>query len=193
EPLFWMHVITPGYFSVMRIRLESGRAFTRTDRTGPPVAIITAASANRYWPGRSPLGRQIRFVGDNRWRTIVGVVRDVRAYSLTQSEPDWIKGTIYVPHSERATLEDGRIPVDMTLTLRTRLGQDQVRAMMGRLSAHAASRLAIGDVRPMSDIVGEALAAPSATASLLIAMAVVAVALGCIGVYGVISFLVSRQ
>ena len=193
EPLFWMHVITPDYFRVMRIHLESGRAFTPEDLTGPPVAVITAASANHYWPGRSPLGRQIRFVGDDRWRTIVGVVADVRAYTLARSEPEWIKGTIYVPHSERTTLEDGRIPMEMTLTLRTTQSQDQVRAMLGRLSANTASRLTIGDVRPMSDIVAEALAAPSATVSLLISMAVVAVVLGCIGVYGVISFLVSRQ
>jgi hypothetical protein len=81
SPLFWLHTITPDYFRVMDIRIETGRAFTREDASGgAPVAIVTSATAHRFWPGQSPLGRHVRFVGEPHWHTIVGVVTDVRAF-----------------------------------------------------------------------------------------------------------------
>ena len=193
EPLFWLHVITPGYFQVMDIRVESGRAFAREDLTGPPVAIVTSATARRFWDGQNPIGRRVRFVGEKRWHTIVGVVADVRAYDLTKDVPDWIDGTLYVPHSPNATMEDGRVPTDMTLTLRTALAGGQVETLLRRLVAEVSGEVVISDVRPMRDVLAAAVAAPAATTSLLVTMAGLALVLGCIGVYGVLSFLVSRQ
>ena len=192
-PLFWLHVITPGYFQVMDMRLDSGRVFAREDLTGPPVAIVTSATARRFWDGQSPIGRRVRFVGEPHWHTIVGVVADVRAFDLTKNVPDWIAGTVYVPHGPNGTMEDGRVPSDMTLALRTTLTGAQVETLVRRLVAGVSGDVVIGDVRPMSAVLADAVAAPAATASLLVTMAGLALVLGCIGVYGVLSFLVSRQ
>ena len=96
-PLFWLHVITPAYFRVMDIRVDAGRSFTRADVAGPPVVIVSSSTARRFWPGVNPVGRHVRFVGDEAWRTIVGVVADVSAYDLTQTVPGWMAGTVYVP------------------------------------------------------------------------------------------------
>ena len=107
-PLFWLNVVTTDYFAVMGIRVELGRAFTRDDLSGhPAVAIVPASTARRYWPGENPLGKHVEFVGETGWRTIVGVVADVRAYDLTRSEPGFMDGTLYVPHGPDATMEDG--------------------------------------------------------------------------------------
>jgi predicted permease len=192
-PLFWLYVITPDYFRVMGIRVLSGRPFAREDLTGAPVAIVTAATARRLWPEQDPIGRHFQFAGTQPWHTVVGVVADVRAYDLTRSVPEWIGGIAYVPQTPNATMEDGRIPTEMTLTLRTTIESGRVAAMLPKLAAGAGGEVVIGDVRPMREIVEEAAAVPAATTSLLVTMAGLALVLGCIGVYGVLSFLVSTQ
>jgi putative ABC transport system permease protein len=193
-PLFWLHVITPDYFDVMKVRFESGRRFTREDLSGQPaVAIVTASAARRFWPGENAVGKHVRFVGDRTWRTIVGVVTDVRAYDLTRSVPHWMVGSVYVPFDPNATLEDGRIPTDMTLTMRTTMESAEAAAMLRRVAAGVSAEVVISDVRPMSALLASAVAAPAATTSLLVTMAGLALSLGCVGVYGVLSFLVSKQ
>jgi predicted permease len=193
-PLFWMNTITPDYFRVMNIRFVSGRAFTREDLTGhPAVAIVSASTARRFWPAQDPVGLHIRFVGETGWRTIVGVVSDIRAYDLTRDVPEWITGCIYVPYGPNATMEDKRIPSDMTLTLGTTLGPLQVAGMIRSASVSAGGDVAASDVRTMESVLTDAVAAPAATASLLVTMAGLALVLGSIGVYGVLSFLVSRR
>jgi len=117
-------------------------------------------------------------------------VADARAYDLTKSEPDFIDGTLYVPHAPNATLEDGRMSTEMSLVLRTTMDSGQVSAM---LRQRAAGEAVISDVRAMRALVADAVAAPVATTSLLVMMGALALLLGCIGVYGVLSFLVSRQ
>ena len=194
SPLFWIHAITPDYFRVMDIRLQSGRAFTHDDLEGrPAVATVTASSARRFWPGESPIGKRLRFVGESHWHTIVGVVAEVRAYDLTRSEPEWIDGSVYVPYGPSATMEDGRLPTEMTLTVRTAMESADAAAMLSRTASRISGAVAIDEVRPMQAVVDAAFAAPAATASLLVTVAGLALVLGCIGVYGVLSFLVSRQ
>ncbi len=194
QPLFWLNAITSDYFRVMNIRLVSGRTFTREDLAGrPAVAIVTAATAKKFWKQQNPIGRHIRFVGESQWHTIVGVVADVRAFDLTRDVPEWIAGSVYVPYGPNATMEDGRIPTDMTVTLGTTLDTAEVTGILRRIAASAGGDVAIGEVKTMDSVVADAVAAPAATASLLVTMAGLALVLGSIGVYGVLSFLVSRR
>jgi putative ABC transport system permease protein len=194
EPLFWMNTITPDYFRVMNIRLVSGRAFTREDLTGhPAVAIVSASTARKFWPGQDPVGLHVRFVGEAAWHTIVGVVSDIRAFDLTRDVPEWIDGSIYVPYAANATMEDKRVPSDMTLVLGTTLGPTQVSGMIRSVTHSAGGDVAVSDVRAMESVLTAAVAAPAATAALLVTMAGLALVLGTIGVYGVLSFLVSRR
>ena len=85
------------------------------------------------------------------------------------------------------------MPTDMTVTLRTALASGQVETVLRRLVAEVSGEIVISDVRPMQAVLAEAVAAPAATTSLLVTMAGLALVLGCVGVYGVLSFLVSRQ
>ena len=107
--------------------------------------------------------------------------------------PDWIVGTVCVPNGPYGTMEDGRVPTEMTLALRTTLADGQVEAVVRRLVAEVSLDVVIGEVQPVSAVLAAAVAAPAATTSLLVTMAGLALVLGCIGVYGVLSFLVSRQ
>jgi putative ABC transport system permease protein len=192
-PLFWLTIVSPKYFEVMGIRLDAGRAFTSADRAGPAVAIVSTATARQFWPRENPIGRHVRFVGETGWRTIVGIAADVRGFDLTKSAPEFIAGVVYVPYRMSATMEDGRIPTDMVLAVRTRQSIASIESLARTAAAAAGGEVALSDVRRMDDVIAATVAAPSAITSLLGAMAALAVTLGCIGVYGVLSFLVSRQ
>jgi putative ABC transport system permease protein len=78
------HIVTPGYFRTMRVRLVRGRLFTAQDREGArQVAIINESMAKRFWPGADPIGQRIQVLGDSTdWQEIVGVVADVRHEAL---------------------------------------------------------------------------------------------------------------
>src|SRR5439155_16924824 len=84
DPSVERYSVTPGYFSVMRIPLRRGRLFTDGDRTGAePVMIIGERTARALWPNADPLGQRVKIGGDDGpWRTIVGIVGDVRHREL---------------------------------------------------------------------------------------------------------------
>ncbi len=94
-PMAGYQLISAGYFNAMRIPVLTGREFSAADRVGnQPVAVVSEAMAQRFWPGDNALGRRIRVGDDGRWLTIVGVVSNVTMYN-------WWDGVdfqrVYVP------------------------------------------------------------------------------------------------
>jgi putative ABC transport system permease protein len=192
-PLFWLNIVTPGYFRVMGIPLLSGRGFSDADVSGSPVAVVTAETARRFWPNQNALGKHIRLLDDKTWRTIVGVISDVRAYDLQRNSPLWIDGTAYVPYNPTATLEDRRVPSEMTIAIRTASDDSQIAAMLRDSVAALNHEVPVSEVKTMGAVVSEAVSAPASTTSLFVAFAALALLLGIIGIYGVLTFLVSQR
>jgi predicted permease len=192
-PLFWLNIVTPGYLRVMGIPILSGRGFSDGDVSGTPVAVVTAETARRYWPNQSALGKHIRLLDDKSWRTIVGVISDVRAYDLQRNTPNWIQGTAYVPYNPTATLEDRRVPSEMTVAIRTASDALQIAPMLRDSVAALNHEVPVSEVKTMGAVVSEAVSAPASTTSLFVAFAALALLLGVIGIYGVLSFLVSQR
>ena len=193
SPLFWLQVITPDYFRVMRIPVVAGRTFTDSDVSGEPVAIIPAETARRFWPNQSAVGKHIHLVDDKSWRTIVGVAADVRAYDLQQTIPSWMKGVAYVPYNASATLENRRMPADLTIVMRTSVDSSQMGTTLREAVAGTNPEAAVSEIKTMSAIVSDAIATPRSTALLFIVFAALALSLGSIGIYGVLSFLVANR
>ena len=193
SPLFWLNIIAPDYFRVMGIAMLAGRPFTDSDIASAPVAILTAETARRFWPNQSAVGKHVRLLDEKEWRTVVGVIQDVRAYDLQRNVPNWIGGTAYVPYNRTATLETRRIPAEMTLAIRTASDDPQMGATLRRVVSDLNPQVPVSEVKTMSTVVSEAVATPASTTSLFIAFASLALVLGMVGIYGVLSFLVSKR
>ena len=193
QPLFWLHAVTPDYFRVMSIPLVSGRGFTRADESGPPVAIVTAASAQKFWPGQNAIGKHMQFARDNQWRTVIGVLGNVRAYDLQNNVPSWIDGAVYVPYSPSASMEDGRVPTDMTIVMQTTMEDAPMESTLRGIVTALNPEAPVSAVRTMNAVLAEAVSTPASTTSLFVTFAGLALVLGLIGIYGVLAFLVSRR
>jgi putative ABC transport system permease protein len=194
QPLLWLDVVSPDYFRVMRIPLVAGRWFTDADEAGgPPVVVVSAATAKRFWPNSDVVGRQVRFVKETTWRTVVGVVADVRAYDLQSSEPSFMKGTAYVPYTREATLEDGRLPAEMSVVVRTSTNDPGATNFLRRTMVASIPNVPISEFKTMTTVVSDAASSSASTTLLFSIFAGVALVLGIVGIYGVLSFLVTRR
>jgi predicted permease len=193
EPLLWMSTVTPGYFDLMSIPVLAGREFTEADTSDGARAVILSAETARYlWPNENAVGKHVRLADQKEWRTVVGIVADVRGYNLRENFPGFMKGAFYVPYGRSVTLEDGSIPTAMTLVVRSPLGpklEQPIRALVSSLNPEAP----VTDVKPMPAILSDASSAPRSVTFLFAAFAGLALVLGVVGIYGVIAFFVGQR
>ena len=194
EPLLWMDAVSPGYFQAMGIPLLHGREFTESDTANNArVVIISAETARRYFPNQDAVGRHIRLLRQKDWCTIIGIAADVRAYDLQRSVPTWMDGTMYIPYGPLATMEEGPVPAEMTLIVRSAANQYGLEESLRKLASSLSEDVPVAEVKPMTLILADAVSAPRAVTSLFSAFAALALILGIVGIYGVISFFVSQR
>lgn len=192
-PMFWAGAITPDYLSMLRIPLLAGRAFNAADSAqSPAVLLVTASTAKRYWPREDPIGKHIKAAADREWRTVVGVVADVRQNELTGQSPGFITGAIYMPYPQAAQ-DGGQLPAAMNLLVKTSADPSRIGGEMRRLAANLSPNVPISEVQTMEAVVSASIAGRRSTMSLFISFAAAALLLAVVGIYGLVSYSVSQR
>ena len=181
-------VVTPDYFQTMGIKLRSGRGLLDTDRQPEATegaVVINQALADQYFPGRDPLGQRIGFMNE-RWDRIVGVIDNVAEKGLTPEpvparymvyeQVPWLLGTQIMV----IRMQDGRDPATILDAAR--------RAIQRTVPA-----VAVQDLTTMQNVFDRAIGPARQVMALLAMLGGLALALGTIGVYGVVSHFVTRR
>jgi len=192
-PMLWAGAVTPEYFQLMRIPVLRGQVFTDAiAEKSEAVVVVSAATAQRFWPGEDPIGKHIRVVWDTNWRTVVGVVGDVRQFDLANRSPDWISGAIYMPYPQSIGL-DGKLPTAMTLLVRTSADSREIASRIRELVNNLNPNVPVSEIRTMDELVTASTSQPRSMMWLFLGFAGVALVLAAIGTYGVVSYTTAQR
>ena len=184
--------VSPGYFELMGIRLLRGRWLNRDDQSGTTRAIlVNETQANQLWPGRDPIGKHLADVGtqepspavmDMKTASIVvGVVSGTHHESL-EKDSGWETYLPITPGSEK--------PV-MNILVRSHIGSAALAASLRDLVLQLNPSVPVTKVRTLKSVVTSSTAAPRSLTMLLTAFGALAILVGGIGVYSLISYTVS--
>jgi putative ABC transport system permease protein len=182
--------VGPAYFQTMSIPLLAGRVFTdRDDMQSPGVAIVSRNLAQKVWPNQNPIGKRLKPSWMSEWREVVGVVDEVRAFGM--SPGSWVNasdGVLYYPARQGMVSP----PSDLILVIRTATPENVAGALRG-VVAQINSTVPVTKIRTMHDVIDQYNSSPRTTSWLFTAFSTIALVLGAIGLYSLISYSVTAQ
>jgi putative ABC transport system permease protein len=187
RPRAWVHRVSPGFFAALQIRFVAGRTFLDTELTPSLSAVVVSEKvAARFWPGQDPIGKRLTLgsVDANvQWLSIVGVVGDVRYRTLSansNADPD-----IYLPFADRNA--------QIAFAIRTSVPPSSVVAPVRAVIRAASASIAIYDVESMDSRIYAQSSRERFTTWVMSVFAGIALWLCTLGIYGVMSYVVTQS
>jgi predicted permease len=193
-PLRLYNYVSPGYFQTAGTRIIAGRDFTWTDIYGArPVGIVSEGMARESWgSAEAAIGKRFREYGSMPWHEVVGVVQDVRENGVMQAPP----AMVYWPTLQHDIFGPGTFDATRSVTFAVHGGRAGTESFIAELQQAVWSvnqNLPVASIRTMQEIYAQSLDRASFTLVMLAIAGFMALLLGIIGIYGVISYSVSQR
>ena len=191
--LAWEFSASPSYLSTMEVPLLQGRNFTDEDVPGHPlVVMVSKRLAQRFWPGEDAIGKRVKPSWMKEWRTVVGVVDDVREFKVpSNSYVRLVSGDVYFPVAQ------GIVVPTEHLHLFVRADQNSDLSALARALPTAVAKInpdvPVSQLQSMDQVVYNSVASPRSTMWLFATFAGLALLLGAVGIYSLISYSVAQR
>lgn len=193
-PMRLYNYVSPGYFRTSGTRLVAGRDFTWAEIYGVrPIGIISEGLARELWGSPiAALGKRFKQYPAMPWHEVVGVVQDVRENGVDQVSP----ATVYWPSLMGDTSAPEKLGAWRTVYFAIRTDRAGAQTFINEMQQavwSVNSNLPVASISTMQDIYGQSMARTSFTLVMLAIAGTMALALGILGIYGVISYAVSQR